>query len=272
MLKRLFWLIRLSLDFYQQQLPGISNDRQHARIVAQDGKPIREASPIRIERWNPDEQDHRRKERKYWRLSICLGVFTTGTAILGAILAAFALAASRDQVNTARHEQRAWISIDESLSKYVRNAGDKFGIDIGFILNNTGHSPAFHAIVHAEILPVEDGFKSNEVVEKVCDDYRNNIGIAEDRGDTVFPGGKTGHPYPQFIPKKDWLNSVSKGEAIGFLVHGCVDYMITEDTKHHQTRFKSIVAEEMTDGGVKALPADPTSVPIGVNNLGISAD
>lgn len=139
---------------------------------SQRGEPGRLGLPIKPERWHPEEKEHRRKERQFWRFSVGLAGFATGAAVIGAIFAYFALKASMEQATTAQKAliaaDRPWLKVTD-LSHITVDVEREFVLFVPVVkVKNIGHSPAQHIYVDALAISDSSIGEQNSGAVDIC--------------------------------------------------------------------------------------------------------
>lgn len=155
-----------------------SGPAANASDVANNKEPVGSAIPSNPEGWHPQEQEHRRHERRYWKAS----VFLTLIAMIGAVASAWfawrAVQASqntaisaRDAVTEAKRQASAaeqqtaiakdaeirqlraylhvWHSGWHQYAPQIPGSGPQFGTEVRF--GHTGTTPAYNVRLDATI-------------------------------------------------------------------------------------------------------------------------
>jgi hypothetical protein len=221
----------------------------------------RQTGPTKPEAESPKWSDEERTYyRRYLRTQRAIVLITLG----GIALALFTLralnksvsAANRQadaaatQAQTARQEfelsERPWVSADPiqfSDLTFDKTAGH---FTIRFLLKNTGHSPAAHAHIEAQLTPIKVDQIFKEPLERqkqLCDAarYRNTTG--EFAAFTLFPGGQTTRDVVMSMAQADIANAefrppnTKERPFIVPIIVGCIDYQFEFKPGHHQTGF-----------------------------------
>jgi hypothetical protein len=210
------------------------------------------------------DEEHRAAERDYWRRSLRkqrnLNIITflaavaglSGIWVLWGTLKATKdqASAAKTQTQTAQQEfelsERPWVSADPiqfSDLTFDKTAGH---FTIRFLLKNTGHSPAAHTHIEAQLIPIKFDQIFKEPLERqkqLCDAARNRTTSSEFAAFTLFPSGQTMKDAGMSMAQADIANAefrppnTKERPFIVPVIVGCVDYQFEFKSGHHQTRF-----------------------------------
>jgi hypothetical protein len=167
------------------------------------------------------------------------------------------------QLNEMQAEQRPWVYPTVQIKGRIQREGPNFVIPLTWTLTNVGHLPALSTTINVSGVVVSLPFNMKSIPNDACDKLaRTDWGSIG--GGTVFPNQTTepqGHS-PR-VSQVDFKNLFDGGKDPMIVAAGCVDYRIPGTNDHHQTQFAYVFGQSQPLG-VVMMPADPTSVDIGV--------
>ncbi len=137
-------------------------------------QPPRAARITHHQRWHPEQRHHHRRERRYWVVSLSISFLGFCGALAAILIAREALNANLDavrqatraaneahnqagaaqaQLNVMQDAQRPWVAntTADPISPFVVGPDDRSRLTVRFMIKNTGHYPAFHVLVVAEM-------------------------------------------------------------------------------------------------------------------------
>jgi hypothetical protein len=246
-----------------------------------------------------DEQQWRALQKGIWERQICvakwLNWITVGAAAVGFVglvilyrtlidtdkaltVANRQADAAATQAQSAQQEfelsERPWISADPV--QFSDLTFDKTGghFTIRFLFKNTGHSPAAHTRIEAQLIPIKADQIFKEPLQRqkqLCDAARNRNTSIEFAAFTLFPGGQTTKDAGMSMVPADIKNAefrppnTKERPFIVPIIVGCVDYQFEFARGHHQTGFIyqlwRISPADHFANGLRIYPGDnlPTS-------------
>jgi hypothetical protein len=240
-------------DFHDER----SNGQKKSERPAEDREPTQEGNTTSIplidsakvshhsndNKWKADEYKAARKQLAAAKV---LNVITAIAAAVGAIGLFFIYLSFEDARTATELSQRPWVSIDPiQLTDLIfdRNGAH---VSVAFTLKNSGHSPAAHTFLEAELFPLQ----GENFVFSALDRQQHICGPLRARADNDRAEFATFTLFPDVaIPKSiglsvgmDQINQAERHDGgkpflMELLILGCVDYRFEFEKGHHQTGF-----------------------------------
>jgi hypothetical protein len=135
--------------------------------------------------------------------------------------------------------ERPWVSADIAIEGPLRfdPVNKQLEITLGFVLKNTGHTPAANVSVDFEFFPKRVGVDPVVEQKKGCDAIAKGLRLGVGFGDTLFPGDRLARAVTTGM-SQDAIARARAGPFILPIVAGCIDYQYAfGPAKHHQTGF-----------------------------------
>ena len=213
----------ISYQSAQSQRPG--NESEQKGEASDSIKPVQEG-------WNPEEREHHRKERVYWRLS----AFLTFIAVLGAvatvILSQLSLTEARRatveatrqaneakrQADLAQEQNRPFVGVPKIQ---VLRSG------LGFVFINHGREPTIG--FNVEAIEKAQDVDRVPIVTELC--KRSNKFTEEAMTYTVIPD-------TNWITAFDFIHlSIKPTDTGRHIIYGCLAYRTPNDNRIRHTGF-----------------------------------
>jgi len=217
----------------------------------------------------PTDAQQRQAEQEFWTRSLrkqrnlnlftALGVLAAAAAFVtllftlredqkatGYVRGQAEAAATQAGVSQQEFElsERPWVSVDPiGFSDLRFNPNGTASFTIRFLIKNTGHSPAIHAHLEAQMKPIkldESVFtKPLEFQKDVCDKARTPQITSEFAAFTIFPGNETTRNTGVSMVPGDMKDAEFRDPRpfINPVIVGCIDYQFGFKNGHHQTGF-----------------------------------
>lgn len=265
-----------SLKRLEERGRRISNEAAGAKRtddkaeIQVNGRGVKQATN---EQWNPEEREHHRQERSYWRWTL----FVTFLAALGAVATVvlstcslnesrLATAAVSQQAKIASQtlveSNRPWVAVTGITTDYLDITKDEVRLTVNVEFQNVGHSPAQQLDVSGKLIPFTASLNLEEQ-RKFCagEQSQRKSKIVED---VVFPEtGSQRRRLVETIKPSELINNSKRlfasvaesvapqlggtisniGPVNAALVHlqliGCITYVTTVDSfaKVHSSSF-----------------------------------
>lgn len=216
--------------------------------------------------WHPQEKEHRRHERFYWKFSLVVGLAGLISAIAAAVVASFAYLAVDGQLATMRDEQRPWISIDrmDPISSFHRDQNGLLYLRISFNLKNSGHAPARYTDIAGMMVVRSNTNADLSKIKEVCIKERVRPIDEHAVGQPIFPGDTRSAGYGVELLKDEEAKLEAGKTAI--LLGGCVDYVYGAQNEHHQTSFVIEIDKPGPDSTFLAIDYEK-DIPLAATNI-----
>jgi hypothetical protein len=156
----------------------------------------------------------------------------------------------------------------DAATPLSRDAQGKLSAVVCFKLENTGRSPARYALVDAKLFARGPTATEWQQAQDMCaaDRVRPiNPGRPGVKGVTLFPGQTFEQPFGLVLEPADETRLAAQTEHTTLMVAGCVDYILADQTEHHQTAFAFELDRRGPNGGV--LIIDPKDAPVPAGDL-----
>lgn len=177
-----------------------------------------------------------------------------------------AAGAAKSAADTAANQlnlaERPWVSAENiSITSPLRFEPTKGGLmSIGYILRNTGRSPALHVMWQSRLIVLSHTkLMTEEISERqadLCNPLRKMASSLLDT--TVFPGDTIPGEWPLSVNPAEIAAAMKSRETTPFKHSGyisvfiitCIDYQISILPQHHQTRYAFMIGIPMPSGPI----------------------
>jgi hypothetical protein len=292
--KMLSELRRLSATLLgvQEQIGSI---RDQQKACSQQQKERQQQPPViqaKLQIPEDVQREKRSSDKRHFAVQVVLAVVTFLTFLAAAIYAGInyhmlcqmkseVIAANRsaDAAKTSSEvaiaELRPWVSAEDiSITSPLRFESPKGGLlTIGYVLRNTGHSPALHVMWRSKLVVLSMTKNVTEEISErqatLCDPM---LKMSRDLfEDTVFPGDKIPGAEGMGVSPAEIAAAIKSREAGPFKHSGyvslamisCIDYQMSLIPQHHQTRYAFTIGIPMTFGGYMG-DIRPEDIPSGL--------
>jgi hypothetical protein len=199
---------------------------------------------------NRAEAEHASNERSQTRAANRMVGLTVALAFVGAASAISSVlqwCAIKGQLEVMQADQRPWIQIKKSEINFMKFDSDTVNFSMKLTLRNTGKTPATGIEIVSRLYAVTDAsFRSEDINENAaCTEAYGRAYAARSTGFSVFPDDVTDITIGPTMQVTDIpispLNDGRRGA--GFMVLGCIDYLISSNKTHGQTGFRYLIGE-----------------------------
>jgi hypothetical protein len=153
---------------------------------------------------------------------------------------------SRAAINAA---QRPWVSVDVRIAGPLVFNSDGATLTLESRIKNFGRTPAINARVFAYM-----SLLNSDNLFSECDKQRNRG--TKMFGELLFPNEASNNNNSVYVSEHDLdvAEQASKDKYLSITIFGCVDYVSTLDTLHHQSRFLyNLYRNKLDEKGVFAI-------------------
>jgi hypothetical protein len=244
---------------YKDAHPEGAGQKQYHAQRKQHGI-VRLASDSAKDHHESNERKHRKSEKRYWNISLCLSAFSLFFAFFGIAVASVAFYQTRRQADAAVVTSRPWVSFEIAPAGELSWLNGEGRLKLNTSVRNLGRSPALR--VKRAIFPIV-GASALLDADKICErlkqkDFESTGSMLFlDKGDDT---SVTGLPYEAVFK----MPNAPRGKALfgkdsqQLFILACVLYGFG-DGRSHETRR---IIRVMRSGGTADVADTATPVEV----------
>lgn len=150
---------------------------------------------------------------------------------------------SHDQLMVMQVAQRPWVKIESYSPKFFKIEKENINFGMAFTIKNIGKYPAIGIENDLELhIVTQDSFqKLDENQSEICGRGKRMY-PSRTHGITLMPDESYVFSFDAAMNTNEALRYTEKlKHGVGFVVYGCLDYLLQSDNSHGQTGFRFFI-------------------------------